>query len=690
MKLLHKIIVIFAAAAAASLFIIGVAAAGTADSPSVLVTDKASGLEYAIKPYTANSRNYFFLPSCLDRSKLSFFDGRTTSTVDASTGKFSGGGTNYNVVKGTYTKAVFITLDGGDRAFVDVCRDKNNTAEGQIAVVDGDGTVRYNGGLEKFKGHGLTSFVPSGHTNVKNSYNIKLESKSELVDGSGKIKKWVLLSPRLNDGGRDSCGLSQLFAFTTYTKLVDGRYCGVVGEYVDLYVNGDYRGVYILCERMNAGGAVEVNDLEKFVTGSGNFKTVTTSSPRGDAAIDAGVRQYTFNNGTRLEEGGDITGGYVLEVMHEMYEDCGFITERGVPFHIKTPEVCTQSMVQYIAAYVQGFEDAIYSETGYNEEGKHYSEYADLDSLADMMLIYAFFENFEYFRTSTYLYKDADGTDHSRLTFGPVWDFETTLYDLHDPSFFGTASWFTYFVYQQYIWSEQLFRHGDFMEAMYRENERLRTSLDEVIPVIADKVERIKQSEEMSMRRWGANGYNETAAAYIDAVKYRYDNWFNNLWSNDNLLYLSIDHVVNDDGTITLTADVGGKSEYYVLWYKVKGSDLTKGSLYANRSNTITVPSDGSLYYCVTSGGNIGYQQDAYGEIFSNPTIKMYSAPIKADAEALRPPETEPPAADTTTPEAEPSASEGGCGSALGAWATAAAGLAVFAAAVIGKKRRAG
>ena len=169
---------------------------------------------------------------------------------------------------------VRIELDGGDAAFRAVSADKLHEEPGKLNMTDVNGDVIYSGALEKFRGHGFTSFVPSRDLNYKNSYNIKLGEKAELIPGAGKIKKWVLLAPRRFDGSRDSTGLSQLSAFMTYSELVGDEYFEIKGEYVDLYVNGDYRGVYILCERMNDGGAIDISDLEKSVSGGGWLTTV--------------------------------------------------------------------------------------------------------------------------------------------------------------------------------------------------------------------------------------------------------------------------------------------------------------------------------------------------------------------------------------------------------------------------------
>ena len=57
------------------------------------------------------------------------------------------------------------------------------------------------------KGHGLTSYEGSRRLNTKNSYNINLGDKAELIAGAGKSKKWTMLRIR-TWGEYDATGLS--------------------------------------------------------------------------------------------------------------------------------------------------------------------------------------------------------------------------------------------------------------------------------------------------------------------------------------------------------------------------------------------------------------------------------------------------------------------------------------------------
>lgn len=669
-----------------------VAAASAPPPIKVWVSDGV--YEYSVEPTLKKGQYIVYLPGTLDLSAVtveytgskmlcdasddpSLYRGDTL-VCKASSGKievkeYDSTKKNYTtytvkVLQGGNIGSVYITLDGGEDAFKNVNASKENKEAGDIIVTDKLGNLVYDGELTKFSGHGLTSFTASYSTDVKNSYNFKIGKKTELLSDAGKSKKWVLLTPRMYSGERDSSGMSQIAAFGTFSALIGDQRASIKGEYVDLYVNGEYRGLYILTERMNNKGSINVTDIEDYVTSeSSNLKTVRDRENKGkDNALNTGLHKYTYDKNAKLTDKDiDITGGYVLEVMCETYEGCGFETKHGLDISIKSPEICTKEMVQYIAAYVQNFENALYSETGYNSEGKHYSEYADLKSLADTVLVYSYYINFEYFRTSTYIYKNADGEENDILTFGPAWDFETGAECLAtDKTLFGTTNGFVYNVDQQYIWSEQLWSHGDFMSLIASENERMKEILDQqlghtdsaTVKSLSSIANDASLSADMNYSRWGVTNFNDVFSDFISAANKRYKHWYNNLWNPEKyLISLDIDVTKNDDGTLTLKAVINGQNDGKIRWYKLDEENPENSKSYAVFFDEITVQEDGSKYYYTVKGPNNAYYEYAYGEIFSSSDIKMASGAVTA---TYVEPEPEP------EPVTEPTENEKGCHSA--------------------------
>ena len=85
-------------------------------------------------------------------------------------------------------------------------------------------------------------------------------------------------------------------------------------------------------------------------------------------------------------------------------EASGFVTKRSQPVILKSPEYASQAQIEYISGYWQEMEDALYSDTGYNSLGKHYSEYIDTLSYARQYLIEEWSGDWDAGITSNYFY----------------------------------------------------------------------------------------------------------------------------------------------------------------------------------------------------------------------------------------------------------------------------------------------
>ena len=148
-----------------------------------------------------------------------------------------------------------------------------------------------------------------------------------------------------------------------------------------------------------------------------------------DLAENSYGQQYQYTKD--LKEPENITGGYLIELNHEMWDEVsGFKTRQGVAFNVKSPEWCGNAAMKYISEYYQAFEDAVYATddtgayTGYNTgTGKYFYEYVDMDSLVKVFLLQELALNCDGFISSVYFYKDADGMMYA----GPIWDQDMTF-----------------------------------------------------------------------------------------------------------------------------------------------------------------------------------------------------------------------------------------------------------------------
>lgn len=634
-------------------------------APITAVADRADeygwrlGTDVGIAEFGFNY--YLFLPSTAKTSEVKVrYDGNLqlydqtngllynpgeTATLDLSFGEcyvyeFDKANNQYlrytvRVMAGENIPAIYITLDRGDDGLRHINSSHDAVEQGKIFMTEGSGKAIYNGDLTRMKGHGLTSYSSTGQLNTKNSYNINLGTRAELIEGAGKSKKWSLLRIRTT-GSYDPTGVSYPMGFYTYDALVGDAYFNITARYVDVYINGEYRGVYILTERMDMNGSIQITDLERQTAFTSDGAKSVNRSKKSDPAISAGIESYTYCDTASVPDGTDITGGYVLEVMCNTYGEYGFKTKNGMYINVKSPSHPTKEQVQYVALYVQSFENALFSETGYNSDGIHYTEYVDVQSFVAQMLTYSFCMNWEIYRTSTYMFIDVTGSRYDILTFGPVWDFETGAPVLnYDTTLFGTS--FAYNERQQYIWYEQFWRKADFLKYVTLVIDGQREIIDQLIGKtdgnrifnLREMLDSIEASQNMNWVRWGQGGsFRSSAEDMIEGVENRYNVWFNSIWNKDKYLLGATVSVEKNGSEYVLTANANGKATKY-QWYKID-DDMTEGVEIEGAEDKTFVTDEDGIYYCAVKGPNNACWEYASGRYFRKATIEMFTDPVRA------------------------------------------------------------
>lgn len=307
---------------------------------------------------------------------------------------------------------VYVTLAEGGMEVLSKSKFLETT--GTALMLDAAGGVQYQGTPEIIKGRGNSSWDYGGE---KKPYNFKLPKKTSLY-GMGAAKKWALINNFL-----DHSMLRNEIAFAMSRQAALAYTPDSV--FVDLYLDGDYRGVYQLSERVHVHEErVAITDLEED-TQDINEKPLEDYPLRVAGGTLHGEENGSYHYYEIPNDPKDITGGYLIQFQIRGRAKRGeFVTNRGVICEICAPEYASKAQTEYIRKFVQELEDAIYSDTGCNSLGKHYSTYLDVDSFALGYLIQEITENTDGTATSFYFYKDSDLTGDGKLHYGPVWDFD--------------------------------------------------------------------------------------------------------------------------------------------------------------------------------------------------------------------------------------------------------------------------
>ena len=322
----------------------------------------------------------------------------------------------FRVMQASAIPTMYLTSSGAAQGRDWVDASKSNAATGTMNLIGADGAPVYSGELKQIKARGNSTFTYA----EKKSYQIKLAEPSDLLGKQEQVKTWVLLASYFDATQMHDKLIKDLAAELglAYTASCD---------WVNLYYDGEYRGVYLLSEKNSVGAtSVAITDMEQAYEqlNEGYGTDMTTA-----LAKNSYGQQYQYTKD--LKEPENITGGYLIELNHEMWDEVsGFKTRQGVAFNVKSPEWCGDSAMKYISEYYQAFEDAVYATddtgayTGYNTgTGKYFYEYVDMDSLVKVFLLQELALNCDGFISSVYFYKDADGMMYA----GPIWDQDMTF-----------------------------------------------------------------------------------------------------------------------------------------------------------------------------------------------------------------------------------------------------------------------
>lgn len=362
----------------------------------------------------SGNKGTVYWSSSVDLTAVADVDAAGYREITASVG--TGKTITFRVMQASPISTVYLTSSNSAQGRDWVDTSKKNIATGSMSMVSADGGSIYSGELKQIKARGNSTFTYTD----KKSYQIKLNTASDLLGNKEQVKTWVLLASYF-----DATQMHDKLMKDLATKL--GLAYTASCNWVNLYYDGEYRGVYLLSEKNSVGAAsVAITDMEEAYKAHNPSYGDNMST---DLSQNAYGQQFQYTKG--LQEPANITGGYLIELNHNMWDEAsGFKTRQGVAFNVKSPEWCGEAAMRYISEYYQDFEDAVYATdktgayTGYNAStGKYFYDYVDMDSLVKVFLLQELSLNCDGFISSVYFYKDADG----KMFAGPIWDQDMTF-----------------------------------------------------------------------------------------------------------------------------------------------------------------------------------------------------------------------------------------------------------------------
>ena len=317
---------------------------------------------------------------------------------------------NLLIMQGSPITSILLTMNEKEFSAINGSREKRVTS-GEVTAVEGDGSVSCTDRLRQMKSRGKTSFLYP-----KKNYEIKLENKAPL-GGMPKDRTWILLA-----NYADVSMLRNQITLDLCREI--GLPYSLRCAPADLWVNGQYQGLYLLTEKIQIKKhRVNITNLEdKMKELNGEDLAAYPQTVFKDGPVP-------FMRGNEIpEDPEDITGGYivVIEKPYRMskfgYNGIGLAD--NIYFHIKEPTNPSRAETTYLAERLQRLHDAVWSEDGYDPAtGKHYSEYLDVQSFALKWLVDDMNKNYDVAAGSQFLFKDSDRVD-PLFYAGPAWDYD--------------------------------------------------------------------------------------------------------------------------------------------------------------------------------------------------------------------------------------------------------------------------
>lgn len=390
---------------------------------------------------------------------------------------------------------------------------------------DGNIGIELRGSTSQFlfdkKSYGVETWTPA------------LEDTSVSLLGLPTEEDWVLHGPY-----SDKTLMRNLLSFHLWSFT--GWY-GSRSRLCELVINGDYKGVYVLLEKVK-------RDKDRVA--------ISRLNPDENS-------------------GDDLTGGYIvkLDKFDGSNSGEGFVSPYAPPRRTSGEQIIffqfdypkgrdiTGAQRQYIEDYVTAFEDALAS-PDFRNPVTGYRAYADANSFVDMALLNELTRNVDAYRLSTFLYKNKESVG-GKLVMGPPWDFNLAFGNANYCSGSDTEGWgwdFNNVCYFDFwlnpFWWDRFRLDGDFILRMQQRWQELRQgpwSNNSIMNFIDSVATVLNVPQQRNFQRWDVQGSyvwpnNFVGSTYQEDVDYL-KSWITDRldWLDTNINTLEVITALEDD-----------------------------------------------------------------------------------------------------------------------------------------------
>ena len=267
------------------------------------------------------------------------------------------------------------------------------------------------------------------------------ENNNVKLLGLPEENDWILYAP-----WSDKSLMRNVLIYSLSNDM--GRYAPR-SEFVELYLNNEYRGVYVLMEKIKRDkNRVAISSLDP----NSNF---------GDNLTGGYILKFDW------AETGDNNGGFFSLIDGMRYN-----------YHYPKPDEISSEQESYIQSFINSYENIMNSNKYNSEQG--YSKFIDIGSFVDFIILQEISRNVDAYGLSTYIYKDKESINNM-LTAGPIWDFNHGFGNCDYYKAWETDGWNISYTYedmdQRAFWWLKLWNDDNFKEMIKDRYKVLRKSI---------------------------------------------------------------------------------------------------------------------------------------------------------------------------------------------------------------------
>lgn len=359
----------------------------------------------------------------------------------------------------------------------------------------------------------------SSQYNPKKPYRIEtvdIEGENDNVSllGMPEENDWVLYAPY-----QDKTLMRNVLAYQLSNEM--GRYASKT-RFCELYINDDYKGVYVLMEKIKRDGSrINISKLE-------------SDEINGDDVTGGYILKFDWYNT------GDNNGGFQSQNDGMIYN-----------YHYPKPSDIVPEQEEYIISYIDDFEEIMLSDN-YTDIENGYPSITDVESFIDFIILQEFSKNVDAYRLSTYIYKDKESVNN-KLFAGPIWDLNHGFGNCDYGETWLTDGWLLDYNPeggdQMTFWWELLWADPNFKDRVSDRYTSLRQNILSDINIFT-KIDSIQgylgQSVQRNFNRWQILG------SYVWPNFYVFDTYneevdYLKIWIQNRLIWMDNQILLNSD-----------------------------------------------------------------------------------------------------------------------------------------------